>query len=74
MWAILPMLAGAQESIVNAQTVIERQLNGAISSSELEKAAIIGMVQRLEQETGLQGSTVQTKLEFAKEKAWREGK
>lgn len=75
MWAFLMLaMAMAQESMVTAQAIINRQLNSAVSIEELERAAIYGMVQTVEDLTGLSGSRVLTEEEYAEEKSWKEGK
>lgn len=74
MWAFLLTMAMAQESMITAQAIINRQLNSAVSVEKLERAAIFGMVQAVEEQTGLSGSTVLTEEEYQEEKSWKEGK
>jgi carboxyl-terminal processing protease len=75
MWAFLVLaIAMAEESMVTAQAILSRQLNSVASEEELEKAAILGMVETIENKTGLSGSTVLTEDEFQREKRWKEGK
>jgi carboxyl-terminal processing protease len=75
MWVFLMLsMAMAQESMVTAQAIINRQLNSEVSVEDLEHAAILGMVQTVEEQTGLSGSTVLTEKEYEQEKSWKEGK
>ena len=67
-------IAMAEESMATAHAIVSRQLNSIVSKEELEKAAILGMVDTIENKTGLSGSTLLTKDEFQREKLWKEGK
>ena len=67
-------LAMAEEPMVTAKAIVNRQLNSVVSEEELERAAILGMVEEIEKETGLSGSTLLTKEEVQQEKFWKEGK
>lgn len=67
-------IAMAQESMITAQSVVSHQLSSVVSDEEVERAAILGMVDVIEKKTGLSGSTLLTKAEFQQEKLWKEGK
>ena len=65
--------AWAQEPIQKAQELIEKTFASEISSSDLELAAIDGMLQSIEEQTGLSGSKALTRQEYEDYLAWQLG-
>ena len=72
MWLILSSMLGlgfAQEHVQDVYTTLSGQYDAAI----LEKAAIEGMLQVIDEQSGLAGSKVVTRAEFEDWKGWKRG-
>lgn len=72
MWLVFSSILGlgfAQEHVQDVYTTLSRQYDSTV----LEKAAIEGMLNAIDQQSGLVGSKVLTRSEFEDWKAWKRG-
>jgi carboxyl-terminal processing protease len=69
MLTLLASLAFAQDTVQDVYTVLSKQYEASL----LERAAIEGMLDIVDQQAGLNGSTVLSHAEFTDWKAWKKG-